>query len=351
MDIYILDADFNTIDVIDDYEYLIWDTAFYKSGFFEFKVPVSRLKSVSNGLYVFHYDSLFTGRINTYSIDGMIVTANGSFLESLLDFRVDTLGKEFTGCVETAMFNLVRDNLIQSRAIPGLTLGTDKKRGGTGTFSAFGKSLSKYFYTLADAYDLSYNIRFVPETKTMEFNVVEGLNRTQSQTENNWCVFSGEFGNVNNEHYETNTDFANVAYVYGENKASSTSNSPQQRISVTVDISSGGEKREMFVDAGDIKQEDGMSDSAYKTLLTQRGFEKLSEAGRYETIDFVVAPGSSMPFGLGDICTYKHMTTGKIYDIRITEINETHEKTGVKRNIVLGRYNPGVVETIKKGAV
>ncbi len=350
MNIYILDEGFNTIEVIDDFEYLVWDTAFYKKGFFEFKIPISRLDSVTKGLYVYRYDSLYTGRINAYSIDGTMVVVSGCFLEGLLDFCVDTSGEELTGAVETAMFTLVRNNLAQGRAISNLKLGVDKKRGGVGTFSAFGVSLAKYFYTLAETYDLSYNITLNPEEKTITFNVIEGLNRTQSQNKNEWCIFSGEFGNVNSEYYETNTDFPNVAYVYGENK-SDANGTPLTRLSVTVDTSAGSERREIFVDAGSIKQEMGVSDSAYKELLRQRGLEKLSEVGRYETIDFVVDPCADMPYSLGDICTYKHMVTGKIYELRVTEIKETHEKNGAKRNIVLGRYNLGVVETMKKGAI
>jgi len=347
MDIYILDADFNAIDVIDDYEYLVWDMAFYKNGFFELNAPVTRLPSIANGVYVYRSDSAYTGRINTYSIEGKMVVASGFFLEGMLDFRAGLTGQSFTGCVETAMLNLVRDNCIQSRAIPYLSLGADGQRGGTGTFTAFGRSLSRYFYELAEAYGISYNIICKPADQTMVFRAIEGVDRTQAQNINEWCVFSGELGNVNSERYETNTDYPNIAYVYGESKTDS-AGAALPRVSVVVDVSGDGEKRELFVDAGDIRKENGVSDAAYKELLRQRGIERLAEEGRYETIDFTIAPDTDMVFGLGDICTYKHILTGQVHHLRITEIKETHEKNGMKRNIVLGRYNLGVVETLRK---
>ena len=40
----------------------------------------------------------------------------------------------------------------------------------------------------------------------MVFRAIEGIDRTQAQNINEWCVFSGELGNVNSERYETNTD-------------------------------------------------------------------------------------------------------------------------------------------------
>jgi len=345
MDIYILDADFNAIDVIDDYEYLVWDMAFDKNGFFELKAPATRLPGIANGVYVYRSDSAYTGRINTYSIEGKMIVASGFFLEGLLDFRADITGQSFAGCVETAMQRLVRDNCTDSRAIPHLQLDLDKQRGGVGTFSAFGRSLSRYFYELAEAYGISYNIQCKPAEGIMVFRAIEGVDRTQAQSVNEWCVFSGALGNVNSERYETNTDYPNIAYIFGENKASG---GQQLRESVIVDLSEGGETRELFVDAGDIRKEGGISDTAYKELLRQRGLERLAEEGRYETIDFTIATDTDMVFGLGDICTYRHSLTEKVYNLRITEIKETHEKNGMKRNIVLGRYNLGVVEALRK---
>ena len=348
MDIYILDADFETVDIVDDYEYLVWDTAFYKKGFFEMKLPLARLDSIMRGRYVFRSDSVYTGRIDTYSVDGFMISASGRFLEGLLDFRVDTLGREYSGNVETAMFNLLHDNLQGERAIPRLALGTDGARGGHGKFTAFGRGLAGYFYELAEMYDLSFNIRLDHIARTMTFNVIEGLDRTQAQTVNDWSIFSSDFGNIMSEFYETNTDYANVAKIYGQNRTSP-GKIALPRHSVTVDISRGAERREIYVDAGDISQEEGMSDDAYLALIRQRGFERLAEAGRFETVDVVVDNETDMPFGLGDICTYKHTITGNIYDLRVAEIKETHESAGVKRNIVFGRRNLGVVEAIKRG--
>ena len=343
MDIYILDEAFDIVDIIDDFEGLIWDTSFFKRGFFELKVPVSRLSGILKGRYVYRSDSIYTGRIDTISIDGLVLTVSGSFLESLLDFRVDIAGREFSGCVETAMHNLVRDNALGARAIHGLTLGTDKQRGVNGIFSAFGKGLAEYFYSLAEAHNLSFNVRYIPEAKKLEFNVIEGLNRTQSQNINAWCVFSQEMENVDSENYETNTHYPNFAYVLGENRTGST------RVRVEVDETNGEERRELFVDASDLQQLPGMNNAVYAEMLKQRGHENLIEAGRFETVDFVVSPDSDMVFGLGDICTYRHTALNKVFELQVTEIKETHEKGRVNRNVVLGRYNLGIVETIRKG--
>jgi len=340
MDIYILNDKFDMVDIIDDYKYLMWDMAFYKSGFFEMRADIRHLTALTTGRYVYRNDSNYTGRIDTVAIDGQIVTISGRFLESLLDFRVDALGRTHTDPVETAMINILRDNSEGNRAIQGLEIKAGLGRGATGTFTAFGKSIAEYFYELAEAYDLSFNVKYNQDAKSMTFNVIDGIDRTQFQTVNSWCIFSRDFDNVMDEYFEMNTDYANFAYVFGENSAS-----------VIIDKSRSGERREIFVDASDLRREEGMSEAVYTALLRQRGYEKLAEAGRFETVGFTVTKDHSMPFGLGDIVTYKQPNLNKTYDLRVTEIREIHEKGNIKRNIVLGKNKPGVVQTIRKGAM
>lgn len=49
------------------------------------------------------------------------------------------------------------------------------------------------------------------------------------------------------------------------------------RITVTVDLSGGQPRKKLWVDANDLKQEEGQTISSYQNVLRQRGIEKLRE--------------------------------------------------------------------------
>lgn len=57
MNVVLLDKQFDTIDIVDDFEYVIWDLAYYESGFFEMKVPLTRLDTIMQGTYIYRTDS------------------------------------------------------------------------------------------------------------------------------------------------------------------------------------------------------------------------------------------------------------------------------------------------------
>lgn len=336
MNIVVLDELFDTIDIVDDFEYVIWDLAYYDKGFFEMKVPLTRLDTIKRGQYIYRTDSVYTGRIDRISVDDRMLIVSGNFLEAMLDFRVDIVGRYLNTNAESAMFGLLVDNLAGARGIPNLHLGANRGRGNVGTYNAHGQGLGGYFYELCEWNGLSYNIRLDIVTKCMEFNVIEGKNRTQTQSINEHCIFSGEFGNIHSEYYETNTDYPNFAHVLGETRTDEHGNDlPRQR--VEVDRRQGREKRELFVSAGNIRQEDGMSDNQYRAALTQRGIESLIENGKFETIDFVLDESNNMFFELGDIVTYKHLSLGKVFELRVVEIKQVIEKNNLKKSVVLGR--------------
>lgn len=84
-------------------------------------------------------------------------------------------------------------------------------------------------------------------------------------------VLSERFGSLRVDTVTLSTEnLKNYAVVLGEGEG-------EDRYRVYVDLSQGGQKRAMFVDARDIQREDGETEASYNEKLYARGTEKLLE--------------------------------------------------------------------------
>ena len=97
----------------------------------------------------------------------------------------------------------------------------------------------------------------------------------------------------------------------------------------TIDpTATGWERREIMVDARDIKR-DGLTEAQYKAALVQRGTEKLAEYGIVECLEAVTLPNVNFTYktdyDLGDVVTVNKKAWGIKMDKRITEaVSYTH---------------------------
>ena len=112
----------------------------------------------------------------------------------------------------------------------------------------------------------------------MTFVVFQGTDRSVQQSERPVVIFSDEFGNLAAPKYtKTSVDYKNKAYVAGQGEG-------DDRVVVIVDLTDGEEARELYVDAKDIQQEEGVTAEEYEALLRQRGLEKLAECPKVEKL-------------------------------------------------------------------
>ena len=109
---------------------------------------------------------------------------------------------------------------------------------------------------------------------------------------------------------------------------------------VTVDHSDGDRRREIFVDARDVQQEENESAQDYAARLTQRGEEKLAQYEVIQKCDADIDTESSLryreDFDLGDVCTVKDDRHGIICQKRITECEEVYENGSFTLSVVFG---------------
>ena len=122
------------------------------------------------------------------------------------------------------------------------------------------------------------------------------------------------------------TDWRNYAIVLGEGEGSS-------RVRVDVDQTSGGERRELYVDASDLRKTvDGetLSDAAYEATLAQRGAERLAEN---RVVQFAEA-SLSAPLDCGAVAWFD---AGAWSDwLMVTESVTTREGGTVRHSATIG---------------
>lgn len=144
-------------------------------------------------------------------------------------------------------------------------------------------------------------------------------------------VFKKEYGNllVNDVSFSKES-FKNFAYVLGEGEG-------EDRRIVTIDKTNGEEKREMIVDASDIRSETGETLEEYDARLFERGSEKLLEASAIQKVSVTVSANDfGKKYDLGDIATVLIPEYGIKIKSRIARFQQTAQANKVDTVVEIG---------------
>ena len=323
MDLYILSPDINQLGIIDGYSSLRWRRRFFEPGEFELhcKASAENLALLREGNIIHRLDRQEAAIIEGVTVEGTDngdeITATGRMGSSMLDRRIITPTINFSGTVEDAMRKIITEN----RPPSNLVFGTAGGYSASCTFQATGKGVLAVCTALARSAPLGFRCRLDVPGRQWIFEVYDGIDRTVTQHNRPYVLFSDEFRNIVNPKYEINTTgAANYAYVAGQD-------SGENRVIVTVDQTGGAPLRELWVDARDLQQAEGQSLDDYKAQLTQRGVEKLAETARVENFSADAVDTANFAYltdwDLGDIVSFEKW--GIRIDQRITEIEEVDE--------------------------
>lgn len=158
------------------------------------------------------------------------------------------------------------------------------------------------------------------------YDVYEGAER-------NGIKFAEQYGNLYNlERLISETTYKNVAYVGGGGEGTN-------RVFVTTGDTSSTDfaRRELFIDARDLQQEEGQTLDEYKTLLMARGNEKLNECTKVQEISFdISAQDFGKAFSLGDIITCVLPDYNSVLSVRVAEFTNTYENNQITTQLTLG---------------
>ena len=409
MDLYIYNPAIELQGVIDGYSSLRWRRRYFEPGEFELHCPTtdSNIALLREGNIIHRLDRQEAGIIEGIKIEetdtgGDEIAATGRMGSSMLDRRIIT-PTIFTGTVEDAMLKLVFSNAIIMRPLPYLALGVAGSYTPTVTLQITGrKNLLTVLKALSKSAPLGFRTRLDVPNKQWIFEVYDGVDRTVTQKNRPYVLFSDEFRNISKPKYVMdNTGYANFAYVGGKGNivvevdqtngssdrreiyvnATSVDKSaeaeddfyyggtsgvfhfshvPVEIVSITadgkdVDYTFDSDKHGVMINTppplnSTIKNiyKYGLTDDEYVALLRQKGLEKLAEAQKSESFSADAVNTANFQYltdwDLGDIVSFEKW--GMRLDERITAVEEVDENGVVTVTPTCGSPLP---ETLKLG--
>ena len=293
MDLYVLDQEFNTLGLIDQFDSFIWTDRYNEAGDFEIYTAVTTelLDLLRADRYLWWSESEHTMIIEQITIDtdeesGNMLTITGRSLESILDRRVIPNQTDFKDTLPNCIKKLMNDNIISptdsKRKISNLIF-ADSTDPRLTSIQLEGQITGENLYDVIVTFCQTYNVGFkiiLDSQNRFVFSLYMGEDRSYNQNDLPYVVFSPDFENiVNSNYFENKATLKNVALVAGERDEGG----DKGRVPVSLEIgtASGLSRREIWVDARDVSStnETGetIPESEFNEKLKQRGNETLSE--------------------------------------------------------------------------
>lgn len=298
MQIIVLNTNFESIYVLDTFQSLIWTDRYNGYGDFQLDLSISveTLTYLREDNYLYLKESEHTMIIESIRIksdvaDGNILIVKGRSLESILDRRIIWKQTRISGNLQNGIRKLLQENIISpsdnGRKISNFSFAESSDPAVTKCSvdaQYTGDNLYEAIVKLCDAFSLGFKI--VLDDTRFVFSLYSGTNRSYSQLENPYVVFSPNFENIiNSDYYSSKAELKTIALVAGEGEGAA-------RKTATVSAASGAGtglyRRELYVDARYVSQKIGdttLTDSEYQNQLKQRGYEKMDENSRVTAFD------------------------------------------------------------------
>lgn len=350
MNIYILDKAFQKVGIIDSFSSAIWRPAFYTIGDFEIYLDASSkvVSKISRDYYLVREQDIHKVNdeeiyrnvmiiknitIETDAEDGDHLLIAGKELKYMLHQRIVWGQKNISGNAESAIRELVMENAISPtnirRKIPTLVL--DEAVG----FSLLiekqitGTYLDETIEQICTLCLFGWEI-FV-KNDSLIFRMYQGTDRSYTQTDRNYVLFSDAYANIENSKYEMNSEnYANTALIFGEGEGTSRAST------IFGDEYEGLERYEHFVDASGVSRNQGTSEEitleTYLSLLEESGMNALIEKIITEGFSAEVLSGYNFKFNehyfLGDLVTVESKY-GISKDVLVLSSIEVMDEQGI----------------------
>lgn len=346
MEALILDRQYDTLAVLDTFTSFIWTDRYQGYGDFQVVMPVDL--DILEFLKQDNYLSL--PRSDRYMIvenietktdveAGNTLTVTGRSLESILERRVISAYTVLTGSLQDGIQRLLNENAInpsnQNRKIPGLTFRASTDPAITAlTVDAqyLGENLYDTILDLCKDHDIGF--RILPQgTGGFVFELYAGKDRSYDQNSLPPVVFSPSFENLLTSNYlESKKALKTAAIVAGEGEGAA------RKIAEAVDNSGGGsglDRREVFVNAGDVSSsdgsEEGMPEATYLAQLRTKGSEALADTKVTRAFEGEIDASLQFVYGkdffIGDVVQIKN-EYGMEAKSRVSELVLSQEAEG-----------------------
>lgn len=319
MKTYLLDNNFELIEVVDKYTSFIWTDRYDECGDFELYKPMHRslLNTYKKGFYLWTDKSEHMMVVESINIESDIENGpnfivTGRSLESILDRRIIWGKKVFEPTRVTnsnGNVTYIRPNLqdsieillnenvinpaIEARKIPNFIFKkSDDPRITSLEFEAeyngdeLYSTIKKLCQENKIGFKITYHETWEKNGSTLRnqfvFELYVGVDRSYTQTENSYVIFSPKFENIANTDYlESNKMLKNVALVGGEKEGEGDAQTQRTKVVELNTTNVGLDRREIFVDASGVSYNDVTDDDnaeeRYDALLRQKAYDAFIE--------------------------------------------------------------------------
>ena len=332
---------YERVGYIESYSYLSWVRRYSEVGEFELKCAPENLPLLSLGNLLSKSGDKEAGLIETIlveSVEEEIITVRGRFLPVLLESRIIWNTENLQGDIGDCIGQLIESNAInpvdEDRQISNLNYENLPIGKNISMQVSFKNLLDTITSILSEA---GIGIKGVLSDSGVVLSLYVGREQP--------FVFSREFENLLSQNYtDSIKDYANLAKIAGEGEGS-------EREIVVIGDAAGRKRKELFIDAKELRLSEYENNEKYLEALKLRGNEKLYEMRRRESFDAVANTNSNLvykvDFDLGDIVTVKSSLLGISKRLRITEIVETYDADGLHVDLVFGDPLPTLNEKLK----
>lgn len=343
MQLYIYNPNRELTGIVESFEYLRWTRRYSQCGSFELKAIATQENTalLKEGNIIWKNDDEEAGIIEHLELsqtEQEIITASGRFATSFLARRILWQTEILSGDLSVCALQLINNNLINptdtARQITGISFSSPNLGIPVSTQISY-RNLMDSVTELCVASDIGIKTVFTPATGIFTVTLYNGSN---SQ-----AVFSKEYENLTEQIYtESLADYANTALIGGEGEGA-------DRTFVAITTGSGETRREIFVDAKDLRAEDFGTD--YINTLTFRGQSKLNEQAIRYTFDTSVNPHGNLTykidFDIGQTVKVISKAWGVSMTTRITEIEETYDADGQSISVVFGKAELTIAQKVR----
>lgn len=368
MELRFYDRSMNFLGLTESQTSVIWTRRYWSVGSFEIHLPLTASVApfCKRGYMVAYTGATEVGVIEEIELNDAPELSEailrGRFAEAYFDLRVVTGTYKCPAgaweyitpswvqisTAEEAMRNIVTrfayNSTLTAQQLPFVELGTNHQLPVTADFQATYRNALGLIEEIAMG--AGYGFKLVPNftTKKLAFEVYTGLDKSRDNGVRPFVEFSDDFANVETSNYIENDQlYRNFAYVGGHGEGTN-------RTFVTAGLNvTGLNRREVFIDARDIEQDDGMTEARYQALLARRAMERMAdEYAMTQTFNCTANASTNFTYrtdyDLGDIVTVVREDWGVSLDLRITELSEVYENGGMTVIPTFGESSVQVID-------
>jgi len=340
----VLDNNFNKLGALSGFKSMRWISRHTRAGEYELKVEDNPhlFALLKEGKYIFPRGGTELAEIEYPHIDSQESTEaiiKGRFVLGYARQRIIRGREVLNGSLEACVGQLLQNHLIApgdpARRIPAVAYQSVP----TGIMILAERSYRNIEDTITDfceAHEVGIRADFNIKTKIITVRLCKGVVRP--------VIFSRERGNIMGYSYDKSAwDYATAALIGGEGEGAA-------RVLTDVGGGSGVDRREIFVDASDLRIEDFPA-GQYVDALKNHGHEKLQERSIVESFDALAHQHGSVKYGqdyhLGDIVRVRDRDLGIEMQTYVAEAATTYDADGESVDVKFGQPLPTLADKLK----